>query len=59
MPDLFKLKEHAWSEGKGRYDFLDLFRGIIVLFMIEGHVVRELLTPELRAAKLFAWVADA
>ena len=55
MPDLFKLKEHAWSEGKGRYDFLDLFRGIIVLFMIEGHVVRELLTPELRAAKLFAF----
>ncbi len=53
--DVFKLKQHAWSQGKGRYDFLDLFRGIIVLFMIEGHVVRELLTPELRAAKFFAF----
>ena len=45
---------HAWSEGTGRYKFLDLYRGIIVLFMLEGHVVRELLNNESKATYLFA-----
>ncbi len=42
-----------WIEGKGRYGFLDLYRGIIVIFMLEGHVLRELLTPELRSTQFF------
>ncbi|MBI2620025.1 MAG: DUF1624 domain-containing protein [Ignavibacteriales bacterium] len=37
----------------GRYAFLDLYRGIIILVMIEGHVVRELLQPMLRATQAF------
>jgi uncharacterized membrane protein len=45
---------HAWSEGTGRYKFLDLYRGIIVLFMIEGHVVRELLNARSKTTYLFA-----
>jgi uncharacterized membrane protein len=45
---------HAWSEGIGRYKFLDLYRGIIVLFMLEGHVVRELLKTESKTTYLFA-----
>jgi uncharacterized membrane protein len=45
---------HAWSEGTGRYKFLDLYRGIIVLFMLEGHVVRELLKTESKTTYLFA-----
>jgi uncharacterized membrane protein len=44
---------HSWSEGKGRYGFLDLYRGIIVLFMLEGHVFRELLTPAMRTTPFF------
>ena len=37
----------------GRYKFLDLYRGIIVLFMLEGHVVRELLKTESKTTYLF------
>ncbi|MCX7984594.1 MAG: DUF1624 domain-containing protein [Bacteroidetes bacterium] len=44
---------HTWSEGKGRYIFLDLYRGLIVLFMIEGHVVRDLSLPELKSTQWF------
>ncbi len=44
---------HQWSEGKGRFIFLDLYRGIIVLLMLEGHVVREVLLPELRSTTWF------
>jgi uncharacterized membrane protein len=46
---------HKWSEGSGRYKFLDLFRGIIVLFMLEGHVVRELLSPENKLTWFFSF----
>jgi len=48
-----KTASHTWSEGKGRYVFLDLYRGLIVLLMLEGHVLRELLTPELRVSEWF------
>ena len=34
--------------------FLDLYRGIIVLFMLEGYVVRELLNTESKTTYLFA-----
>ncbi len=37
----------------GRYAFLDLYRGVIILLMIEGHVARELLEPALRASSEF------
>ena len=36
-----------------RYRFLDLYRGLIVLFMLEGHVLRALLTPELQQESWF------
>jgi len=36
-----------------RYRFLDLYRGLIVLFMVEGHVLRALLTPESQRSPLF------
>jgi hypothetical protein len=49
-----KQTRHVWSEGTGRYKFLDLYRGIIVLFMLEGHVVRELLNTESKTTYLFA-----
>ena len=48
-------KHHLWSEGRGRFGFLDLYRGIIVLFMIEGHVVRELLSSSLKASAGFSF----
>ncbi len=38
---------------KVRYQFLDVFRGLIVLLMIEGHVLRELLTPALQNTPWF------
>jgi uncharacterized membrane protein len=44
---------HAWSEGTGRYKFLDLYRGIIVLFMLEGHVLRELLNADVKTTTFF------
>jgi hypothetical protein len=31
--------------GTARYKFLDLYRGIFVLLMLEGHIVREILAP--------------
>ena len=43
------------NTGIERYRFLDLYRGIIVLFMVEGHVVRELLTPDLKASQFFGF----
>jgi uncharacterized membrane protein len=46
---------HTWSEGKGRYRFLDLYRGIIVLFMLEGHVLRELLNADIKTTSFFAF----
>jgi uncharacterized membrane protein len=36
-----------------RYQFLDLYRGLIVLFMLEGHVVRALLQPAFQATPAF------
>ncbi len=36
-----------------RYQFLDLYRGLIVLFMLEGHVVRTLLQPAVQATPAF------
>jgi uncharacterized membrane protein len=44
---------HTWSEGTGRYRFLDLYRGIIVLCMLEGHVIRELLGADSKATYIF------
>ncbi|HVN48557.1 MAG TPA: heparan-alpha-glucosaminide N-acetyltransferase domain-containing protein [Bacteroidota bacterium] len=38
-----------------RYVFLDLYRALIVLFMLEGHVLRELIVPSLHATQFFAW----
>jgi acyltransferase len=38
-----------------RYAFLDLYRALIVLFMLEGHVLRELIIPSLRSTQFFAW----
>jgi uncharacterized membrane protein len=49
-----KQHSHTWSEGAGRYRFLDLYRGIIVLFMLEGHVIRELLSADIKATYLFS-----
>ncbi|HEX9615240.1 MAG TPA: heparan-alpha-glucosaminide N-acetyltransferase domain-containing protein [Bacteroidota bacterium] len=37
-----------------RYTFLDVYRGLIVLLMIEGHVVRELLSPALQQSPVFS-----
>lgn len=34
--------------------FLDLYRALIVLFMLEGHVLRELILPSLRSTSFFA-----
>ena len=36
-----------------RYRFLDLYRGLIVLFMLEGHVLRALLTADAQRSGLF------
>lgn len=36
-----------------RYQFLDLYRGLFVLFMLEGHVLRALLQPAFQATKVF------
>jgi len=38
---------------KTRYQFLDVYRGIVVLLMIEGHVVRELLEQSLQNTASF------
>jgi acyltransferase len=37
----------------GRYDFLDLFRGLVVLFMLQGHVFRALLESSLQGTEAF------
>lgn len=36
-----------------RYGFLDVYRGLIVVLMIEGHAVREVLQPALQATAAF------
>lgn len=36
-----------------RYRFLDLYRGLVVLLMLEGHVLRALLTQEAQSTPLF------
>ena len=46
---------NLWNKGTERYNFLDLYRGIIVVFMLEGHVVRELLNPALQATTAFSY----
>lgn len=38
---------------KTRYAFLDVYRGLIVLLMIEGHAVREFLHPALQTSGAF------
>ena len=38
---------------KTRYAFLDVYRGLIVLLMIEGHAVREFLYPALQTSGAF------
>ena len=38
---------------KTRYQFLDVYRGIVVLLMIQGHVVRELLHQSLQSDAFF------
>lgn len=38
---------------KARYQFLDVYRGIVVLLMIQGHVVRELLSQALQNSAAF------
>jgi uncharacterized membrane protein len=53
LSPVMKQSSHSWSEGTGRYRFLDLYRGIIVLFMLEGHVVRELLGADSKATSFF------
>lgn len=37
-----------------RYGFLDLYRGLFVLIMLEGHAARELLSPAAKATDAFA-----
>lgn len=37
-----------------RYGFLDLYRGIVVLLMLEGHVVRAVLEPKAQSTFLFS-----
>lgn len=39
--------------GNARYKFLDLYRGIFVLLMLEGHIVRELLAPDALRPQLY------
>lgn len=36
-----------------RYTFLDVYRGIIVLLMVEGHAMREFLQPALQLSPVF------
>lgn len=36
-----------------RYAFLDVYRGIVVLLMIEGHAMREFLQPSLQLSPVF------
>jgi len=43
------------SKTTERYVFLDLYRALIVLFMLEGHVLRELILPSLRSTSFFAF----
>jgi uncharacterized membrane protein len=38
-----------------RYRFLDLYRGLFVILMLEGHVVRELLLPAEKLSSLFTF----
>ncbi len=38
---------------KTRYQFLDVYRGIVVLLMIQGHIVRELLEGSLQGTSSF------
>lgn len=37
----------------GRYEFLDLYRGLVVVFMLQGHVFRALLEPSAQATEAF------
>jgi hypothetical protein len=44
------------GEGAGtgtRYLFIDLFRTLIILLMLEGHVLRQFVSPEVRAGTAF------
>ena len=39
--------------GEARYLFIDLFRSLIIILMLEGHVLRQFLPPESRSAFAF------
>jgi hypothetical protein len=41
------------AAASGRYLFIDLFRAIIILLMLEGHVLRQFLTPEIQSTFAF------
>jgi len=41
------------APGKQRFVFIDLFRTIIILMMLEGHVVRQFLSAELKSTGAF------
>ncbi len=43
------------SSQAARYSFLDLYRGLFVVLMLEGHFVRALLLPEIKAGSLFTF----
>ncbi|TAK59790.1 MAG: DUF1624 domain-containing protein [Bacteroidetes bacterium] len=42
-------------ERKHRYLFIDVYRTCIILLMLEGHVIRALLTPEIQATGWFTF----
>lgn len=41
------------AESKHRHVFIDLYRTIVILLMLEGHVLRALLSPALQQTRLF------
>lgn len=43
----------SYATPKSRYLFLDVFRGVVVLLMLEGHFVRLVLLPELQKGTVF------
>lgn len=43
----------AGPPGAGRYLFIDLFRAIIILLMLEGHVVRQFLPADIQSTFAF------
>lgn len=53
MANPFATSMEAPSTTKKRYLFIDLYRSAVIFFMLEGHLLRELLEPHLQRTTAF------